>query len=278
MEHSAELRFVTYLSPGIPRAFFEVVVGHVQRVLGQRALLSVESRVSGPMKGADDPFSKGVADVGFICTPSFFWLRELEKRPVELLPAAPVFRDGRALGRPVYFSEVIVRRESPVRTFPGLRGRSWAYNDPCSLSGYYNLLKKLAQMGEDGGFFSRACCSESHSNSMEMVASGEVDAAAIDSNVRRIQLEAVPELRERLRVIETWGPFPIQPVVLRSNLHPDLKDHLRRALLKIGADSRVPPALARFGLERFAPVTYEHHELEGQALRECERVLGIWPC
>ena len=166
MERPGELRFVTYLSPGIPQAFFEAIVEYVRRGLGQRASLSVERRVSGPVRGGDDPFSKGEADVDFMSAPSFLWLRQLEGSPVELLPAAPVFGDGRAPGRPVYFSEVIVRRESPVRSFLDLRGRSWAYNDPCSLSGYYNLLKKLAEMGEDGSFFGRVLCSESHLNSM----------------------------------------------------------------------------------------------------------------
>jgi phosphonate transport system substrate-binding protein len=103
---------------------------------------------------------------------------------------------------------MIVRRESPVRYFLDLRGRSWAYNDPCSLSGYYNLLKKLVEMGEDERFFDRVLCSDSHLNSMEMVARGEVDAAIIDSNVLRIRLRSVPELREQLRVIESWGAFP----------------------------------------------------------------------
>lgn len=272
-----ELRFVSYLSPGIPRAFFEAVVEHARQALGQRVSLSVESRVSGPMRGVEDPFSKGEADVGFMCAPAFFWLRELEDPPVELLPAAPVFRDGRASGRPIYFSELVVRSDSPARSFQDLRGRSWAYNDPCSLSGYYNMLKKLSEMGEDGRFFRRMICSGSHSNSMQMVARGEVDAAAIDSNVLGIKLRSAPELRGRLRVIETWGPFPIQPVVLRSGLHPRLKDRLLAALLAIGEDAPAPPALAGFGLQRFAPITYGDYASERVALSRCERALGIRP-
>jgi phosphonate transport system substrate-binding protein len=194
MDRSEELRFVTYLSPGIPRAFFEAVVEHVRRTLERRASLSVETRVSGPMRGGDDPFSKGEADIGFVCAPSFFWLREMENPPVELLPTAPVFGDVRSPGQPVYFSEVVVPRESPARSFLDLRGSSWAYNDPCSLSGYYNLLKKLAEMSEYGGFFGRVCCSGSHLESMRMICHGEADAAAIDSNVLRIKLTSSPEL------------------------------------------------------------------------------------
>lgn len=265
---------MTYLSPGIPRAFFEAVVEHLRRPLGQRASLSVEPWVSGPMRGAWDPFSKGEADVGFMCAPSFFWLREPECPPVELLGAAPVFEDERAAGRPVYFSEVVVRRDSPARSFLDLRGSSWAYNDPCSLSGFLNMLKKLAEMGEDGEFFRRVCCSGSHLNSMGLISRGEMDAAAIDSNVLRIKLQSSPELGERLRVIESWGPFPIQPVVIRSGLHPELKERLRAILLSIGADPHVSPTLAGFGLERFAPVNYEHYAPEEQALRKCERALG----
>ncbi len=275
MDHPEELRFVSYLSPGIPRAFFEALVEYVRQALGQRASLSLETRVSGPMRGTEDPFSRGEADVGFMCAPSFFWLREPEDPPVELLPAAPVFRDDRAPGEPVYFSELVVRRDDPARSLLDLRDRSWAYNDPCSLSGYYNLLKKLAELGEGVGFFSRTYCSGSHLRSMEMVVRGEVDAAIIDSNVLRIKLRSTPDLRERLRVIETWGPFPIQPVVLRSNLHPNLVEGLRAALLAIGENSPVAPALADFGLERFVPVTYEHYAAESDVLRRCEGALGI---
>ena len=277
IEHPEDLRFVSYLSPGIPRAFFEAVVDQVRRTLGLRASLSVESRVSGPMRGAENPFSEGAADVGFMCAPSFLWLLEHETPPVELLPAAPVFRDGRAPGRPVYFSELVVRRDSLAESFLDLRGRSWAYNDLCSLSGYYNLLKKLADMGEDEGFFGRTYCSGSHLRSMEMVVGGKVDAAIIDSNVLRIRLRSAPEFRERLRVIETWGPFPIQPVAIRSGLHPELKKRLRAALLAIGAGTPPPPALAGFGLERFVPVTYEYYASEEKALLRCERALGIRP-
>lgn len=199
---------MTYLCPGIPRAFFEAVVEYARRALERRASLSMETRVSGLMGGGDDPFSEGEADVGFVCAPSLFWLREMEDPPVELIQAAPVFGDGRAPGRSVYFSEVVVRRESPVKSFLDLRSSSWAYNDPCSLSGYYNLLKKLAEMGDDEGFFGRVCCSGSHLESMGMICRGEADAAAIDSNVLRIKLKSSPPLGEQLQVIESWGPFP----------------------------------------------------------------------
>ena len=63
-------------------------------------------------------------------------------------------------------------------------------------------------------------------------------------------------------------------MVLRSGLHPELKDRLRAALLTIGVDPYAATTFDGFGLERFAPVTYEHYASEERALREVERALG----
>jgi len=255
-----ELRFITYLSPSIPQGLFEAIIDHVRRTLEyERIPLRVDERVSGPEKGSEDPFSRGEADVGFMCSPSFLWLRELSPPPVELLGVAPVFEDARAAGRPVYFCDVVVRSNGPIRAFAELRGRSWAYNDACSLSGYYSLLNRLAEVGEDEGFFGRMFRSGSHLNSIEAVVCGEADAAAIDSNVLSIRLREIPDLRERLRVIESWGPFPIQPVVVRSALRPEWKEGLRTSLLTADANPRTRRVLSGFGLKRFVRVTAEDY-------------------
>jgi phosphonate transport system substrate-binding protein len=259
-DYPGELRFVTYLSPGIPQAFFEAIVDHVRRTLGyERTSLQVEERVSGPERGIEDPFSRDETDVGFMCSPSFVWLRELRPPPVELLGVAPVFADARAAGRPVYFCDVVVRRDAQIRSFAELRGRSWAYNDRCSLSGYYSLLNKLAEMDADECFFGRVFCSGSHLNSIEAVVGGEADAAAIDSNVLSMRLREVPELREKLRVIDSWGPYPIQPIVVRSTLPAELKEELRESLLNIDADPRSWRLFSEFDLKGFAAVADEDY-------------------
>ena len=64
-------------------------------------------------------------------------------------------------------------------------------------------------------------------------------------------------------------------MVIRSGLDGELKERLRTILLSIGADPQVSPTFAGFGLERFAPVTYESYAPEEQALQGCERTLGI---
>jgi phosphonate transport system substrate-binding protein len=256
-----EIRFVTYLSPSIPHALFEALADHVQRALGhERVSLRVETRASGPQKGGE--CSSFRDDLAFMCAPSFVWALEMHPPPLELLGVLPVFDDERNLGRPVYFCDVVVRRDAPIHAFSELEGGSWAYNDACSLSGYYSLLNKLARSGADENYFDNLYCSGSHLNSIEAVLSGEADAAAIDSNVLRIQFREAPALQERLRVIESWGPFPIQPLVVRSTLHPDLKERLRAAFLTTEQDQRTRRTMKEFGLSHFVAVDPEDYSLD----------------
>ena len=250
------MRFVTYLSPSLPQALFEALADHLRRSLGgERISLRVETQVSGPRKGAECSSFGDEIDLAFMCAPSYVWLRDLRPPPVELLGVAPVFDDERNAGKPLYFCDVIVRDGAPARTFSDLQGSSWAYNDASSLSGYFGLLDKLAEYGTDESFFEAVSCSGSHLDSIDAILRGQADAAAIDSNVLRLQLRKTPALARDLRVIESWGPYPIQPVVVSSTLHPELKHRLRAAFLTTKEDERTHQALRSFGLSHFVPVS-----------------------
>jgi len=262
------LRFVTYLAPGIPRAFFELVAARVAAELDTTAHLTVDASSSGPTPTGPDPFSSGDADVGFLCAPTYRWLRARSVPPVELVPAAPTFDDPRAAARPVYFSDVVVRRESRLDAFSSLRGGVWAYNDACSLSGYHSLTSRLGPGDSSISYFRALLASGSHAASMRLVAAGVADAAAIDSNVLALAARAEPELLRRLRVLDTWGPFPIQPVVVRSGLDDELKPRIARALLALEGDGVARRSLSHFGARGFVPVAdadYAEVSLRGAA-------------
>ena len=261
------IRLLTYLSPGLPLALFGAVADHLRRCpgLGGRGIaLASEDRISGPERSSvecsEDPFSRGEADVGFLCAPTYLGLREHERPPAELLGVAPVFADERAHGAPVYFCDVIVRRGSPARSFWDLEGGVWAFNDPCSLSGHGGIAARLGSPEAAGAFFGRTIRSGSHPASARLVAGGEADAASIDSNVLRILLERTPALTDEVRILESWGPYPIQPVVVRTDLDPALKGALRESLLDTEADPLSRSELGAFGLERFVAVGEEDYD------------------
>lgn len=264
------LRALTFLAPGIPRPFFELLCRHLSARLGLEVALDAESRYSGPMRGDPDPFrgAAASADVGFLCASSYLWLRSRNDPSVELVPAGLVFADARLGARPLYFSDFVVRTDDPAQSFADLEGRTWGYNDRCSLSGYFATLQHLAEMHADPETFARSVCTGSHHGSLAAVLDGAIDGAAIDSNVLALARLERPQLAHELRVIESFGPFPIQPLVVRADLGPLWKQRIANALLDVGGEASLLHGLQRFGLAGFAPIDDEAYDEERCALRE----------
>jgi phosphonate transport system substrate-binding protein len=238
------IQFATFLAPNMLPVY-----QFIAEYVGQRLGCPVELAIGESF----DTFARGEADVGFICGLPYVQLMQRDEPPVELI-AAPVLQGERYQGRPIYFSDVIVRRDSPYAGFADLRGCSWAYNDPDSHSGYNITRYTLVRLGETHGFFGRVVAAGFHQEAIRMVASGAVDASAIDSQVLAIELRDHPELGERLRAIAALGPATIQPVVVARQLPGALKDDLRAALLAMGDDPAARAALAHGFVERFVPI------------------------
>src|SRR5215210_1749342 len=107
------VRFASFLAPNM-FGVYRFVADYVGEKLGRQAELTVGRSF--------DEFAGGEADIGFLCGLPYVELARQPRPPVELL-AAPVLRGTRYGGRPIYFSDVIVRADSPFRSFSELRGR-----------------------------------------------------------------------------------------------------------------------------------------------------------
>lgn len=240
-----QLRFATFLAPNM-FPVYQFIADYVGHKLGCPTELKIGSTF--------DEFAAGQADIGFICGLPYVQLTEQNPAPVELL-AAPVLQGERYAGRPVYFSDVIVRRDSQFQSFADLRGGVWAYNEPASHSGYNVTRYRLAQLAETQGYFGRTVKAGSHQNAIRLVCDGEVDASAIDSQVLAIELRNNPELAPQLRVIDVLGPSPIQPVVAARQVPDNLKAEVRAVLLAMKDDPAAREKLAPGFVDCFAPVS-----------------------
>ncbi len=209
-----------------------------------------------PWQTAYAGVAAGRYDVAWICGRPYVQLFD-SGAPIELL-AAPVMAGERYGDRPIYFSDVVVRRDSPFERFEDLSGASWAYNEPGSQSGYHITCYSLACRGETERFFGRVVGSGAHVRSLAMVLDGEIDASAIDSTVLEWEITHDPTLAERLRVIASLGPSPIPPLVVSRRGRTLLAD-LREALLDLERTAEGRTVLATGRLARFAAVTDEDY-------------------
>src|SRR6185312_5924808 len=94
-----------------------------------------------------------------------------------------------------------------------------------------------------------------HQRAIRLVADGEVDASAIDSQVLAVELRDDPWLAGRIRVIDALGPSTIQPVVAATRLPADLRRAIRTALLEVHTDPATEGALSQGAVDRFVAVT-----------------------
>lgn len=186
----------------------------------------------------------GEASVAVVCTNPY--LQGRDEFGMEALVVPQVH------GGTYYSSLLIERSDGTSSALADLRGSTFAFSDPLSNSGRLAPLYQLAQLGETPEtFFRRTVFTYAHDNSIRAVADGVVDAAAVDSLVYEYMLISEPEVAEKVRVIETWGPFGINPVVVSPLLDTQVKEDLRTAFLEMARDPRGGRILRDLMIERF---------------------------
>lgn len=254
------LRFGTFLAPNI-LPVYQVVADEVGRRLGIETELVVETDYEACVQDRNE--------VCFVCSLPYV---EFERRGIAPAApiAAPVLMGDRYGGRPVYFSDVIVRRDSPFHEFLDLRGCSWAYNEPLSHSGYGITRYHLVRIGQTDGFFGEVIEAGFHEESIRMVVAGEVDASAIDSQVLAVAMRDDPSLDRALRVVEALGPSTIQPVAVSKRVPPKLGAEIREVVTSLHRDAAVRARLATGLVERFVPIGPEGYDDIRLMLQACE--------
>jgi phosphonate transport system substrate-binding protein len=155
-------------------------------------------------------------------------------------------------GKTVYYSYLIVSRDSPARRLEDLRGGTFAFSDPLSNSGRLAPVYRLHEIGETpDSFFRRYIFTYSHDNSIQAVARKIVDGAAVDSQVYAYVVAEDPAVGAAVRIIARWGPYGINPVVVHPRLASALKRRLRDAFLTMHADPAGRELLTRLRVDRF---------------------------
>jgi phosphonate transport system substrate-binding protein len=254
------LRFGTYLAPNV-MPVYELVTREVGRRLGVPTELVVETSYDSCLEDRND--------VCFVCSLPYVTF-EAQGRSPAIPVAAPVLIGERYDGRPIYFSDVIVPRDSDATSFLNLRGRSWAYNEPLSHSGYGITRYHLVRLGETKGFFSQVIEAGFHQEAIRMVARGEVDGSAIDSQVLEIELRDHSELGQAVRVVDALGPSTIQPVAVSERFGEEDREAIREALVSLHEDPDVRSGLAVGLVERFVPIGPKDYDDIRAMVAACE--------
>ncbi len=174
-------------------------------------------------------------------------------------------------GQTVYYSYIVVPKNSPAQTVEDLRGKVFAFTDPLSNSGRLSAVYLLYQMNErPETFFQKTIYTYSHDNSLTAVADGLVDGAAIDSLVYDYALAREPQYAERVRVIRRSPPYGMPPAVAPTSLDPARKAQLKGILLTMHEDPEGKAILNDLMIDRFVPVADSAYN----SIREMANLVG----
>ncbi len=229
--------------------------------IGERTGRPVELVQRETYQEINDLIEQGQLDMAFVCTGAY--IEGHDTFGMEILAAPVVY------GEPVYYSYTIVDADSAATDLADLRGASFAFTDPISNTGTLVPTYLLGQLGETPDtFFGEYIYTYSHDRSIEAVADGLVDGAAVDSLIYDYMLANDDPAIEGTRILATSEPYGIPPIVVHPDLDNDLKRQLRSILLEMHADTEGRAILSAIKIDRF--------EVIGDSAYDSVREMQAW--
>jgi phosphonate transport system substrate-binding protein len=140
-------------------------------------------------------------------------------------------------GNTSYRSRVFVRQDSGIKSLEELRGKTIAFVDPASTSGYVwpmvLLIKRgLVQNRDPKTFFKEAVFVGAHDAALQALLHGQVDAIASFDQAREQYLKD-PAEREKIAWVAETDPIPEGGIAGREGLDPATVAKVKAALLQM---------------------------------------------
>lgn len=188
-------------------------------------------------------------------------------------------------GKSTYQSQIIAKK-GRFKGVADLSGKTFAFVDPASLSGYILPLKFLTGLGVKLGETKFAM---KHDNVVAMVYQGQVDAGATFyspkdekdgiQDARHLVKTQYPDVEEKVEILKLTDDIPNDPIVFRKDLPENMKSTILEAFLKMVKTEDGRMAFKNiYGVTDISPTTDKAYdgirEMVKAAKVEPEDVLG----
>ena len=147
-------------------------------------------------------------------------------------------------GKPEYFAIMVTHPESGIKTVADLKGKTFAFGDKGSTSGYLIPLHFLMQQGiEPEKYFSKVLYTK-HQAIETQITAGQLDAGADYNGNRNAMIEAGLIKADRSLIIWQSAPLPIDAFAVSRALAGDkaFVTRMQSALDEIGPALKTSPA------------------------------------
>jgi phosphonate transport system substrate-binding protein len=239
------------------------------RVLGGLAGLPVRVTVASDYAAVIEALRNRTADLAFV-HPGGYVLASREAK-------ARIVARNLWHGKSSFTSRLYVRKESGLKSLEDLRGKSIAFVDPASSSGYIYPMVMLIQRGlvknrDPKTFFKDVAFSGAHDASMRALLNGHVDAIASFDLAREQYLKDAAE-RERIVFVAETPEIPEAGIAARDGLDPAVVARVRAALLQIKGPAHKDLLKRLYEIDGFAPAEDSDYD----PVRAAIELLGVRP-
>jgi phosphonate transport system substrate-binding protein len=189
----------------------------------------------------------------------------------------------RRQGSGTYGGAILVREQSRLRSLRDLEGRTIAFNNPHSLSGFLLPAKLLRDQGIR---FQPPVFTGNHAASLAALLAGQVDAATTfyhpGPDGGQIPLAETGVPRGTVRVLAVTESIPYEPLFVRRGLSLDARQRILRAFEVVAGSPQGKAALHGLAeIDGFAPARDDAYEPVARTIREAGKALedlipGAW--
>jgi phosphonate transport system substrate-binding protein len=239
------------------------------RVLGQLVGTPVRVTVASDYAAVIEALRNQTADLAFV-HPAGYVLANREAK-------ARIVAKNQWHGKTTFTARFYVKKDSGIKTLEDLRGKTMAFVDPASSSGYIYPMVMLIQRGlvknrDPKTFFREVTFAGSHDASMRALLNGHVDAI-VSFDMAREQYLKDPAERERIAFVAETPPIPEAGVAAREGLPPATFAKVREALLKIHGPQHAALLKRLYDIDGFEPA----EDREYDPVRAAIDLLGFRP-
>lgn len=239
------------------------------QVLGRLAGIPLRVTVASDYAAVIEALRNRTADLAFV-HPGGYVLASREAK-------ARIVAKNLWHGKSSFTSRLYVRKDSGLQRLEDLRGKTIAFIDPASSSGYIYPMVLLIQRGlvtnrDPKTFFREVVFAGSHDAGMRALVNGHVDALA-SFDMAREQYLRDPAERERIAWIAETPPIPEAGIAARDGLDPAVVARVRAALLQMRGPAHAGVLKRLYDIDGFEPAEDRDYD----PVRAAIELLGARP-
>jgi len=188
----------------------------------------------------------GGADIALLTTGSYITNNEVDGiEPIAL---------QQRMGSPYNQGYIVVNSKDNYEDLNSLRGKSFAFTDPISYSGYISVKTQLLELDDSPeSFFSDYTFTYNQKESLRGVLNNIFDAATISSLTYESIKTQNPSMIKDLKIIGKSEPMGTGPVVISESLSDKEKKIIRDSFITMHEDKSMLATLDNLFIDRYLP-------------------------